>query len=155
MHAERHVAQINVARFRLPRDHPANQGFMDALDLVNAMADASDGFVWRLVGDGNDATDIEAVPGDPNVLINMSVWRDAAALEAFAYRQPDHRKVLAQKADWFDAMELSFALWWVPAGHIPSVGEGLAMLDRLKSQGPGSDVFTFRSFKTEQADATR
>jgi len=155
MHAERHVAQIIVARFRLPRDHPANQGFMDALDHVNAMADASDGFIWRLVGDGSDATDIEAVPGDPNVLINMSVWRDVAALEAFAYRQTDHRKVLARRPDWFDAMELFFALWWVPAGHIPSVGEGLAMLDRLKSQGPGSDVFTFRSFKTEQADATR
>ncbi len=155
MPSGRHVAQINVARFRLPKDHAVNAPFMNALDHVNAMADASDGFIWRLVGDGNDATDIEAVPGDPNFLINMSVWRDVAALEAFAYRQPDHRKVLAQRADWFDAMEFSYALWWVPTGHIPSVEEGLAMLDRLKSQGPGSDVFTFRSFKTEQVDATR
>ncbi len=149
MPSGRHVAQINVARFRLPRDHPANQGFMDALDHVNAMADASDGFVWRLVGDGdgdgNDATDIEAVPGDPNVLINMSVWRDVAALEAFAYRQPDHRKVLARRADWFDEVAPSFALWWVPVGHIPTVQEGLDRLAQLGREGPGDEVFTFRS----------
>lgn len=147
MTVERYVAQINVARFRLPRDHEANAPFIDALDTVNAMADASDGFIWRLIGDGNDATDIEVVPGDPNVLINMSVWRDVAALEAFVYRQADHRAVLSRRADWFDHTESSFALWWVPAGHIPSVAEGIAMLERLKAEGPGPEVFTFRSYK--------
>lgn len=142
-----HVAQINVARFRLPKDHPTNVPFMAALDHVNAMADASDGFIWRLVGDGGNATDILAEPGNPDFIINMSVWRDVASLEAFAYRQPDHRKVLSQRADWFDAMEPAFALWWVPAGHVPSVEEGLAMLVRLKAEGPGTEVFTFRSYK--------
>ncbi len=147
MSAGRHVAQINVARFRLPKDHLANAPFMDTLDHVNAMADASHGFIWRLVGDGGYATDVEAIPGDADYIINMSVWRDVASLEAFAYRQADHRKVLARRADWFETMEPSFALWWVPAGHIPSVEEGLAMLERLKAEGPETEVFTFRSYK--------
>ena len=64
MSKERHVAQINVARFRVDKDDPANADFMAALDHVNAMAEASDGFVWRLIGEGNDATDLEAIPGD-------------------------------------------------------------------------------------------
>lgn len=147
MSTERYVAQINVARFRLPKDHSVNAPFMDALDHVNAMAEASDGFIWRLIGDGNNATDVEAVPGDPDFIVNMSVWRDVEALEAFAYRQADHRAVLARRADWFDKMEPSFALWWVPAGHIPSVEEGLSMLDRLRTEGPGAEVFTFQSYK--------
>ena len=142
-----HVAQINVARFRVAKDDPANAGFMAALDHVNAIADASDGFIWRLVGDGGNATDILAEPSNPDFIVNMSVWRDVASLEAFAYRQPDHRKVLSQRADWFDVLEPAFALWWVPVGHIPTVEEGLSMLARLKVEGPGAEVFTFRSYK--------
>lgn len=142
-----HVAQINVARFRVAKEDPANAGFIAALDHVNAMADASDGFIWRLVGDGGNATDILAEPGNPDFIVNMSVWRDVAALEAFAYRQPDHRKVLARRADWFDAIEPGFALWWVPIGHVPTVEEGLAMLARLKAEGPGGEVFTFASHR--------
>lgn len=137
------VAQINVARFRLPKDDPANAAFMAALDHVNAQAEAADGFIWRLVGDGNDATDVEAVPGDPNFIINMSVWRDVAALEAFAYRQADHRAVLARRSEWFDRIEPSVALWLVPDGHLPTADEGMAMLRRLAAEGPGPEVFTF------------
>ncbi|QJQ32501.1 DUF3291 domain-containing protein [Sphingomonas lacunae] len=147
----RHVAQINVARFRVAKDDPVNAPFMAALDHVNAMADASDGFIWRLVGDGNDATDVEVIPGDPDFIVNMSVWRDIASLEAFAYRQPDHRKVLSQRAEWFDVMEPSFCLWWVPVGHIPTVEEGIAMLARLKAEGAGDEVFTFASWKASRA----
>jgi hypothetical protein len=145
--ADHHVAQINVARFRLPKDDPANHGFMAALDHVNAMADAHDGFIWRLVGEGDNATDVEVIAGDPDFIVNMSVWRDVASLEAFAYRQPDHRKMLANRAQWFDAMEPSMALWWVPVGHTPTVAEGLARLDQLGRDGPGLDVFTYRSLR--------
>ncbi|MCZ8170706.1 MAG: DUF3291 domain-containing protein [Brevundimonas sp.] len=147
MSAARHVAQINVARFRVAKDDPVNADFMAALDHVNAMAEASVGFVWRLTGDGNDATDVEAIPGDPNLIINMSVWRDVAALEQFAYRQPDHRQVLGRRQEWFDPIEPSFALWWVKAGHIPSVSEGMARLAQLENEGPGNEVFTFRHWR--------
>jgi len=145
--ANRHIAQINVARFRVPKDDPANADFMAALDHVNAMAEASAGFIWRLIGDGNDATDLEAIPGDPDFIVNMSVWDSVEALEAFAYRQADHRAVLARRKEWFDPIEPSFALWWVKAGHIPTVSEGMARLAQLGGDGAGNEVFTFRHWR--------
>jgi hypothetical protein len=95
------IAQINVARFRKAKADPANRAFMDALDHVNAQADVADGFIWRLVGEGdaNDATAIQAVAGDADFIVNLSVWRDVPSLEAFAYRQADHRAVLARRAN--------------------------------------------------------
>ncbi len=138
------IAQLNVARFRRPKDDPANATFMDALDHVNAQADAADGFIWRLVGEGDNATDLEALPGDADFIVNLSVWRDVASLEAFAYRQPDHRAMLARRGEWFEPMELSMALWEVPDGHEPSVGEAMAKLAQLGREGPSADVFTFR-----------
>jgi hypothetical protein len=140
------IAQLNVARFRRPKADPANQAFMDALDHVNAQADAADGFIWRLVGEGdaNDATAIEAVAGDADFIVNLSVWRDVPSLEAFAYRQADHRAVLARRAEWFERMEPSLALWEVPEGHIPSVAEALDKLAELGRDGPSAAVFTFK-----------
>lgn len=137
------LAQINIARFRLPKEHPDNADFMAALDHVNAQADAAPGFLWRLKGEGNDATDIEAVAGDPRLIVNMSVWRDAEALAAFAYRQPDHRAVMRQRKRWFEPLPTYQALWWVPAGHRPTVAEGLAALAHLASHGPTPQAFTF------------
>lgn len=140
------IAQLNVARFRKPKGDPANDGFMAALDHVNAQADVADGFIWRLVGEGdaNDATAIEAVAGDADFIVNLSVWRDVPSLEAFAYRQADHRAVLARRGEWFEPMEPSLALWEVPEGHIPSVAEALDKLARLAREGPSAAVFTFK-----------
>src|SRR3546814_8861349 len=92
------LAQINIARFRLPPEHVANRDFMDALDHVNAVAEASDGFIWRLTGDGNDATDVP-VTDDPHLIANMSVWRDLDALAAFVYRRPDHLAVMKRRKE--------------------------------------------------------
>ncbi|WP_077147946.1 DUF3291 domain-containing protein [Sphingopyxis sp. KK2] len=137
------LAQINIARFRLPADHVANRDFMDALDGVNAIAEASDGFVWRLVGDGNDATDV-AVTDDPQLIANMSVWRDLDALAAFVYRQPDHLAIMKRRKEWFDHIGLYQVLWWVPAGHRPTVAEGMARLAILDAEGPTAEAFTFK-----------
>lgn len=138
------IAQLNVARFRVAKDDPANKAFMDALDHVNAQADAADGFIWRLVGEGENATDVEAVAGDADYIVNLSVWRDVTALEAFAYRQADHRAMLMRRGEWFAAMEPSLVLWEVPEGHIPSVAEAMAKLAKLGNDGPSEAVFTFR-----------
>lgn len=137
------LAQINVARFLLPKEHTHNADFMAALDQVNAQADAAPGFVWRLVGEGNNATDIEAVAGDPLLLVNMSVWQDVDALAAFVYRQTDHRTVMRQRKRWFERMDPFMALWWVPAGRRPSVAEGMAKLEQLAAEGPTPAAFTF------------
>jgi hypothetical protein len=138
------IAQINISRFVLPADHAANADFMNALDSVNAVAEGSDGFIWRLVGDGNNATDVEVVPGDPRLIANMSVWRDIEALGAFVYRQTDHLPVMRRRKEWFETMEVFQALWWVPAGHRPSIAEGLERIAQLKATGPTQDAFTFR-----------
>lgn len=139
-----HLAQINIARFRVATDDPANADFMAALDPVNTIADAAPGFVWRLIGDGNDATDIEVASGDPRLVVNMSLWTDVEALADFAYRQPDHLAVMRRRKEWFDKIEAFMALWWVPAGHIPSVEEGMARIAHLATHGPSDHAFTFR-----------
>ena len=139
------LAQINIGRFRLPVDHPANAAFMNALDAVNALAEGSDGFIWRLVGEGNNATDVEVVADDPLLLVNMSVWRDVETLGAFVYRQSDHLTYMRRRKEWFETMDVFQALWWVKADHTPTVAEGLERIARLKANGPSVDAFTFRA----------
>lgn len=146
------IAQINVARFIREKDDPANEPFMAALDHVNARAEASPGFVWRLKDDSNNATDVEAVPGDSRFIVNMSVWRDMSALAAFAYRQSDHVAVFRRRHEWFEPMETSVALWWVPAGHRPTVEEGMAKLATLAAKGPTAEAFTFRALFAAPTD---
>ena len=138
------LAQTNVGRFIHLRDAPANADFMTALDPVNAQADAAPGFVWRLVGDGNDATDLVPDESDPQLLLNMSVWRDVDALASFVYRNSDHLAFMRRRKEWFEKIEIFQALWWVPAGHIPSVAEGMAKVAHLAEHGPTAEAFTFR-----------
>lgn len=139
-----HLAQINIARFRLPPDDPANADFMNALDAVNAAAEAQDGFIWRLTGAGDNAVDIDAFD-DPHVIINMSVWRDMDALAAFVYRLGAHRDVMRRRAEWFEPLAVSMALWWTPIGHQPTVEEGKARLAQLAQNGPSPGAFTFKT----------
>lgn len=138
-----HLAQINVGRLRAPVDDPMIADFAADLDRVNAIADAAPGFVWRLTGQGNDATDIRPSPDDALMAMNMSVWESLAALGAFVYRS-DHLPVMRRRAEWFEKMELYMALWWVPAGCRPTMEEGLARLDTLRRLGPTAEAFTFR-----------
>ena len=140
-----HLAQINVGRFIHLRDDPANADFMNALDSVNAIADATPGFVWRLVGDGNDATDLVPDASDPQLLVNMSVWTDLSALAGYVYRQPDHLAYMRRRKEWFEKIDVFMALWWVPVGHIPSVAQGMERLAELRANGPTAEAFTFRT----------
>lgn len=140
--ADYQLAQVNVASFRLPIDDPANADFVANLDRVNAMAERAAGFVWRLVGAGGDATDIQAF-ADPNTIINMSVWTDVESLAAFTYRDPAHLEIMRRRREWFDKMAFHLALWWVPTGHRPSVAEAKAQLALLRQSGPSPRAFTF------------
>jgi heme-degrading monooxygenase HmoA len=139
-----HLAQINVGRFIHERGDPANADFMNALDPVNAHAEAAPGFIWRLIGDGNDATDLVPDESDPQLLVNMSVWRDVDALASFVYRQSDHLAFMRRRKEWFEKIEIFMALWWVPADHIPTVAEGMEKVALLKERGPTTEAFTFR-----------
>lgn len=140
-----HITQINIARFTLPKDHPANAGFMTALDPVNAQADTAPGFIWRLVGEGNDAIGIDAVPGDPRLAVNMSVWIDVGALTDFVYRNHDHLSIMRRRREWLESIQVYQALWWVPMGHIPTIAEGLEKVALLAERGPTADAFTFKN----------
>ena len=137
-----HLAQLNIGRFRAPMDSPTMEGFVSQLDRINALADGSPGFIWRLQDDSGNATGIQAFD-DPEVLINLSLWESLDALKQFAYRS-DHRQLLKQRGDWFVPMETPYlVLWWVPAGHIPDEQEAVERLSRLEAAGPTEEAFTF------------
>ena len=137
------LAQINIGRLVAPYNAPPLAEFVANLGAINALADASPGFVWRLTGAGNDATDIQAFD-DPMVAMNMSVWESLEALAAFAYRSA-HRDFMRRRREWFEApAEAYMALWWVPAGHRPTPAEGRARLEALRRDGPTPFAFSFR-----------
>ncbi|MBM0106579.1 DUF3291 domain-containing protein [Steroidobacter sp. S1-65] len=136
------LAEINIATFRVPMSDPVNAGFVAELDRVNALAESAPGFIWRLVGEGNNALDIQAFD-NPNVAINMSVWKDVDSLARFVYRSEAHRQIMRRRREWFDRMDFHLALWWVEAGHRPTIAEGKARLDRLSRMGPSPDAFLF------------
>ena len=139
-----HLAQVNIGRLVAPEGDPRVAPFFEALDRVNALAEASPGFVWRLTGEGNSATDLRPTP-DPLLAINMSVWTDADALFAFVYRSA-HTPVMARRREFFDRYEGAYqALWWIEAGHRPSIDEAFARLWMLEKHGPTAHAFTFKA----------
>ena len=147
-----HLAQINLGTLKAPMDAPETAGFANNLDRINALADAQPGFVWRLVGEGGNATDI-LMFDSPLMLLNMSVWTDIDSLAAYVYRTA-HRDVMRQRAQWFEKVDVYMCLWWVPVGHIPTPAEGIERLEALRRQGPTAEAFTFRTpFPTPDAVA--
>lgn len=138
-----HIAQVNVARLIADPDAPEVAGFMAMLDGINTVAEQTDGFVWRLQSDSGNAVDLQPTP-DPRFVVNMSVWRDADSLFEFVYRSA-HTPVMARRREWIERMDAAYqALWWVRAGHVPSVEEGLAKLWILDRFGPSAQAFTFK-----------
>jgi Domain of unknown function (DUF3291) len=136
------LAQVNVGRLKAPLTDPGVADFVAALDEVNAQAERQDGFIWRLKGAGNNATDVRAEGLDPDQIINVSVWRDLATLSAFVYTG-DHAAFMRRRAEWFIPERPYMALWWVEADHHPTAEEGLAALAALKANGPTKAAFTF------------
>lgn len=138
-----HIVQANVAHMRAPLDDPIMAGFAERLEPLNALADASPGFVWRLQTEEGDATEID-VFGDELVLFNMSVWESIEALESYVYKS-NHVNAVQKRAEWFDRPTKSpLVLWWIEAGELPTIEEGKARLEKLWSDGPTADAFTFR-----------
>lgn len=136
------LAQLNIGRLLAPTDHPDTKGFMDALEPINALADAHPGFKWRLQTEDGDATAIRPYDDDM-MIVNLSTWDSLEALADFVYGD-EHRAVMVQRRKWFERMETYLVLWWVPAGHIPSVEEAKAKLAHLEAHGPTPDAFTFK-----------
>ena len=138
-----HLAQINIGRLIAPIDDPRSAGFVAELDPVNALADAAPGFVWRLQSSSGNATDIVYDQNDLSILLNMSVWESVEALRDFVYASK-HLEVLKERAKWFEKMDRPvYCLWWIPAGHVPSVAEGRERLEFYQKHGPTPYSFWF------------
>jgi hypothetical protein len=137
-----HVAQVNIALPKAPVGSPLLADFMALLDPINELADASDGFVWRLQTDEGNATSIRPFE-DERLMVNLSTWESVEALRRFVYRSV-HVEVMRRRREWFEHMRLYMALWWVPAGHVPSVEEAKDRLAHLREHGPTPHAFTFR-----------
>jgi heme-degrading monooxygenase HmoA len=137
-----HIAQINVAIMRRPLDHPEMAGFVARLEAVNALADESPGFVWRLQDEEGDATSFR--PFGEELLINMSVWQSIEALHAYTYKSA-HSGVFKRRKQWFEMPERDhLTLWWIPEGTHPTLEQARERLDHLRAHGPTQTAFTFK-----------
>jgi uncharacterized protein DUF3291 len=131
-----HLAQLNVARPVAPLDSAVMADFVRDLPLINGIADAAPGFVWRLRDEeGADATSLR--PYGADTMVNMSVWESVEALRDFAYLGP-HLEPLRRRREWFDyaGIEQHLVLWWIPARH-PEAGGGAGAPGAAGAQGSG------------------
>jgi hypothetical protein len=144
IHPEWHLAQVNVARLVAPLTDPAMADFVANLAPINALADASPGFVWRFQTEDGDATAVRPYDDD-RIIINFSVWQDLNALREFVYRG-SHAGVMKRRREWFERLADPYvALWWVPAGHQPTLAEAVARMEQLKANGPSAAAFTIQT----------
>lgn len=143
-----HLAQINIARMLAPIDDPLMAKFVVQLAPVNALADGSPGFVWRLQTDSGDATSIK-VYDDDKIIVNLTVWESVEALREFVYKNA-HYGVLRDRKRWFEKFDGPYyALWWVPAGELPTTEEGKERLEYLREHGDTSHAFSFKNLFPE------
>lgn len=138
------LAQLNIARLLAPLDSPRLAGFVSRLADINALADAAPGFVWRFQTEDGDATAVRPFDDDW-LLVNFSVWKNPESLHAFVYRT-QHVEVMRHRREWFELLDQPFlVLWWVEAGHHPTVAEAITRLDQLRRHGPTATAFTFQT----------
>ncbi len=129
-------------------NHPIMADFVAQLDTINQLAEQSEGFIWRLKGDGNDATSLRPFDDD-RIIVNMSVWESSEALQTFVFRSM-HTAVMRDRKKWFEKPgvdspdQMMTVLWWIPADHLPTVDEAKERLNYLNANGPGPWAFTFR-----------
>jgi Domain of unknown function (DUF3291) len=139
-----HLAQLNIGRLAAPLDSEQLRPFVERLQSVNALADASPGFVWRLQTGEGDATAYR-VFDDPELIANLSVWESLDALREFVYRLPGHVEALRRRREFFvRSHEDTVALWWIPAGSIPTLADAEGRLTLLRALGPSAEAFTFK-----------
>lgn len=139
-----HLAQLNAAVLVAPIDDPQVAEFVNALDRINALAEQTDGFIWRLQTEDGDATAIR-LDDNPQLLVNMSVWRDLDALYQYVYKS-DHGSFFARRREWFTKWDKpSPVLWWVPEDHTPTVKEAKEKAEYLQANGPTPLAFNFKN----------
>jgi hypothetical protein len=139
-----HLAQFNVASLVTPLNEVENTDFVASLDDVNGQAEQALGFVWRAKDDTGNSTAINPYD-DPLVVINYSVWESRQQLRDYTF-SGDHLTMMRRRLDWFQrhAEAHHHVLWWIPAGHIPTVNEAVERLEHLRTHGTSPHAFGFR-----------
>ena len=149
-----HLAQFNIGRMLGPLDGPVMRGFVERLDEINALADNTPGFVWRLQTDEGNATYLRPYDDD-RIIVNMSVWESVEEFRRFVF-ESRHAELLRQRREWFEKLETPITvLWWVPAGHIPSMDEAKKRLAYLQEHGPTPFAFAFRTIFPPDEEVVR
>lgn len=139
-----HLAQINIGRLKHPTDDPRVAEFMENLDPINELAERSPGFVWRLQDDSGNATSIRAFD-DETILPNLTVWKSMESFKDYVFKS-DHANFVRRRREWFQPMDdlPVLTMWWIPAGHKPTLEEARERIDHLAAHGPTPTAFTLR-----------
>jgi len=146
-----HIAQINIAQMLAPIEDPIMAEFVTQLPPINALADGSPGFVWRLQSESGDATSIK-VYDDDFIIVNLTAWESVDALREFVYKSA-HQGVLRDRKRWFEKFDGPYyALWWIPAGRYPTTEEGKGRLGYLRERGDTSYAFSFKNLFPEPVE---
>ncbi len=144
-----HLAELNVGRLLAPTDDPRVAEFMGALDRVNGLGKRMPGFVWMMEGSGDPGTgNTEAkIDGDAQYVSNLTVWENVETLEAFVWNTV-HRAFYERRQEWFEVLgKMHFVMWWVPAGHRPTLEEALERLEHLRVHGDSEQAFGWKYLK--------
>ena len=140
--ADFELAQLNIAWLAAPLESPALTDFVENLNRINELAERTPGYVWRLQSEDGDATAFR--PFGEEHLVNLTVWQDVESLHAYVYRTA-HAAIMSRRKEWFERMREAYnVLWWVPAGHRPTVEEARSRLDKLRAEGASAEAFTFK-----------
>ncbi|MEX0347842.1 MAG: DUF3291 domain-containing protein [Paracoccaceae bacterium] len=138
-----HLAELNIGRLLAPTDDPRVAEFMANLDRINGLGKRMPGFVWMMEGSGEPGTGNteNAIGRDPQLVSNLTVWEEVASLERFVWGTI-HKQFYERRAEWFELLgKMHFVMWWVPAGHEPTLDEALARLDHLNAHGASEHAF--------------
>lgn len=143
------LAELNIGRLVAPTDDPRVAEFMANLDRVNSLGKRMPGFVWMMEGSGEPGTGNteNSIGDDPQCVANLTVWQDVASLDRFVWGTI-HKQFYDRRADWFQVLgDQHFVMWWVPAGHRPTLEEGLERLDHLRNHGQTDHAFGWSHLK--------
>ena len=141
-----HLAELNIGRLLAPTDDPRVAEFMGALDRINGLGKRMPGFIWMSEGSGEPGTGNTAVKleGDAQFVSNLSVWESVETLEAFVWNTV-HRAFYERRAEWFEVLgRMHFVMWWVPAGHRPTIDEAMARLAYCQAHGDSDQGFGWK-----------
>lgn len=141
-----HIAQFNWGILLDDWGTATVADFENNLDRVNAVADRSEGFVWRMTNEAMEASHLDpdgALNGNPRIASTLSVWKSSEALINFVHKTI-HGAFLKRRQEWFEQSEgPRYVIWDVPVGHVPTLAAAVKKLDLLATEGPSDLAYDF------------